>query len=386
MGNSPSTLLIYHVTHHSYRSVERSTGDFENELIYRSSIQLLHRRQMKDTKKKSRKQEKAQRKWELERKVDNSETASVTSVASSGSSSTTASTAVDDEASVNGQKPAVKGVTDSRNTGERADELHLTPATTDRVQQAGKSDPVAANKCEQENVTDGVQVTELDARSDKSKTPRSSSLVSHIGSDLPAYLFDWKQRLFGTDDKFKSDWPSSNLEAYIRHNPSFGKPTKVPFGHKRLHYGLNKVIKDGKKEKSTWNSYVEVDQVTRLAIDEIVEEANRHQSRERVCVAFQEYNKESDDPFLLVFLSLRKEPKPISFKDAVGRTYSLPFETCRKWEVSAPLPSGKPLVALAIIANILTSIQAMKATIIEAFNHVEVIGPHVIEGHFDLSE
>lgn len=28
----------------------------------------------------------------------------------------------------------------------------------------------------------------------------------------------------------------------------------------------------------------------------------------------------------------------------------------------------------------------MKATIIEAFNHVEVIGPHVIEGHFDLSE
>lgn len=339
MGNSPRTLLIYHVTHRSYRSVERSTGDFENELIYRSSIQLLHRRQMKDTKKKSRKQEKAQRKWELERKVDNSETASVTSVASSGSSSTTASTAVDDEASTNGRKPVVKVVADSEDTGEQANELYLTPATTDRVQHADKSDPVAANKGEQEN---GIQVTELDARGDKSKTPRSSTLGSHIGSDLPAYFFDWKQRLFGTDDKFKTDWPSTNLEAYIRHNPSFGKPTRVPFGHKRLHYGLNKVIKDGKKEKSTWNSYVEVDQVTRLAIDEIVEEANRHQSRERVCVAFQEYNKESDDPFLLVFLSLRKEPKPISFKDAVGRTYSLPFEACRKWEVSASLHLPKP--------------------------------------------
>lgn len=291
---------------------------------------------MKDTKKKSRKQEKAQRKWELERKVDDSETASVTSVASSGSSSTTASTAVDDTAVVNGQKSEAKDIADSGNTGEQADALYLTPATTNRVQHADISDPKAAN------ATDGIQVTELDDRGDKSKTPRSSILGGHIGSDLPAYFFDWKQRLFGTDDKFKTDWPSTNLEAYIRHNPSFGKPTKVPFGHKRLTFGLNKVIKDGKKEKSTWNSYVEADQVTRLAIDEIVEEANRHQSRERVCVAFQEYNKESDDPFLLVVLSLRKEPKPISFKDAVGRTYSLPFEACRKWEVSAHHPSGKP--------------------------------------------
>lgn len=374
-------LVICHLTHHhSYRSVERSAGDFENELIHRSSIQLLHHRQMKFTKKKSRKQEKAQRKWELERKVDSSETASITSVASSGSSSTTASTAVDDATSVTGQKPAVKDVSDSGNTGEQADALYLTPTTTNRVQDADKSDPEAAN------ATDGTQVTDLDAGGDKSKTPRSFTFGGHLGSDLPAYFFDWKQRLFGTDDKFKTDWPSTDLEAYIRHNPSFGKPTKVPFGHKRLHYGLNKVIKDGKKDKSTWNSYVDVEQVTRLAIDEIVEEANRHQSRERVCVAFQEYNKESDDPFLLVFLSLRKEPKPISFKDAVGRTYSLPFETCRKWEVSAPLPFGKPLVALAIIVKILTFVQAMKATIIEAFNHVEVIGPHVIEGHFDLSK
>lgn len=36
------------------------------------------------------------------------------------------------------------------------------------------------------------------------------------------------------------------------------------------------------------------------------------------------------------------------------------------------------------VVGILTIIQTMKATIIEAFNHVEVIGPHVVEGHFDL--
>ena len=88
---------------------------------------------MKDTKKKSRKQEKAQRKWELERKVDDSETASVTSVASSGSSSTTASTAVDDEAPVNGQKSEAKDITDSGNTGEQVDALYLTHVTTNRV-------------------------------------------------------------------------------------------------------------------------------------------------------------------------------------------------------------------------------------------------------------
>ncbi|KAG6361848.1 hypothetical protein INS49_010077 [Diaporthe citri] len=318
-------------------SVERNTGDFENELMYRSSIQLLRQRQVKFTKKKSRKQEKAQRKWELERKVDSSDIASVTSVASSGSSSTTASTAVDDDASVNGQKPVVKDAADVVDADKNAAD---------------------ANQGETKSSGD-TKVTESEVQGDKSKTLRSFTLTGRIGSDLPTYFFDWKQRIFGTDDKFKTDWPSTNLEAYVRHNSNFGKPTKVPFGHKRLTYGLNKVIKDGKKEKSTWNSYVDAAQYTRLSIYEIVEEANRHQSRERVCVAFQEYGKEGDDPFLLVFLSLRKEPQPISLKDAVGRTYTLPFETCKKWDT-------------------------MKATLIEAFNHVREIGPHVIEGHFDL--
>lgn len=227
-------------------------------------------------------------------------------------------------------------------------------------------------------------MTETEANGDKSKTPRSFTLTGNIGSGIPAYFFDLKQRIFGTDDKFKTDWPSTNLEAYIRQNSSFGKPTKVPFGHKRLSYGLNKVIKDGKKEKSTWNSYVDAAQVTRLAIDEIVEEANRHQSRERVCVAFQEYSQEGDGSFILVFLSLRKEPQPISFKDAVGRTYTLPFETCRKWDVSAPLSFREPLVGSARVVKTLIIVQTMKATLMEAFNHVQEIGPHIIEGHFDL--
>lgn len=273
--------------------------------------------------------------------------------------------------------------------------IHLTSAATDQAEHTVKGGPEATNKLGQVNANGGNQggtkqdsdakVTESDTHIDKSKTARFN--FGQIGSDLPTYLFDWKQRIFGTDDKFKTDWPSTNLEAYIRLNPSFAKPTKVPFGHKRLHYGLNKVIKDQQKGSSTWNRYVELGEVARLVIDDVVEEANRNQSRERVCVAFEEYKKESLEPFTLVFLSVRKEPQPISFKDAVGRNYTLPFEACRKWEVSIPFARGKNLMDFAILSiMILIIVQAMKGTIIEAFNHVQVIGPHVIEGHFDLGK
>lgn len=112
------TPLTCHIANCTRRSVERNTGDFENELVYRSSIQLLRRRQVRFTKRKSRKQEKAQRNWELERKSDSSDTASITSVSSSGITSVTASTAVDDDAPVSGQTPVVKVVGDDVDTGE----------------------------------------------------------------------------------------------------------------------------------------------------------------------------------------------------------------------------------------------------------------------------
>ncbi|KAL8942371.1 MAG: hypothetical protein Q9216_001691 [Gyalolechia sp. 2 TL-2023] len=51
--------------------------------------------------------------------------------------------------------------------------------------------------------------------------------------------------------------------------------------------------------------------------------------------------------------------KPIRFKDAVGRKFSFPFHLCNTWE-------------------------GMEDLIRQAFLHVEVIGPHVAEGHYDL--
>ncbi|MCJ1396326.1 hypothetical protein MMC18_009215 [Xylographa bjoerkii] len=54
-----------------------------------------------------------------------------------------------------------------------------------------------------------------------------------------------------------------------------------------------------------------------------------------------------------------EKKKPIKFKDAVGRKFSFPFHLCNTWE-------------------------GMEDLIRQAFLHVDVIGPHVAEGHYDL--
>ncbi|MCJ1259769.1 hypothetical protein MMC24_007608 [Lignoscripta atroalba] len=54
-----------------------------------------------------------------------------------------------------------------------------------------------------------------------------------------------------------------------------------------------------------------------------------------------------------------EKKKPIKFKDAVGRKFSFPFHLCNTWE-------------------------GMEDLIRQAFLHVEIIGPHVAEGHYDL--
>ncbi|RYP47236.1 hypothetical protein DL768_006679 [Monosporascus sp. mg162] len=57
--------------------------------------------------------------------------------------------------------------------------------------------------------------------------------------------------------------------------------------------------------------------------------------------------------------SMGKDKAPIRFKDAVGRKFSFPFHICQTW-------------------------QGMEELIKQAFIHVDVIGPHVQAGHYDL--
>ncbi|PMD53237.1 uncharacterized protein K444DRAFT_541806 [Hyaloscypha bicolor E] len=56
---------------------------------------------------------------------------------------------------------------------------------------------------------------------------------------------------------------------------------------------------------------------------------------------------------------LDHKPRPIKFKDAIGRKFSFPFQLCATWA-------------------------GMEKLITQAFLHVDVIGPHVVEGHYDL--
>ncbi|KFZ10860.1 hypothetical protein V501_05004 [Pseudogymnoascus sp. VKM F-4519 (FW-2642)] len=55
----------------------------------------------------------------------------------------------------------------------------------------------------------------------------------------------------------------------------------------------------------------------------------------------------------------RGKQKPLKFKDAVGRKFSFPFHLARTWK-------------------------GMEDIIKQAFVDVDVIGPHVVEGHYDL--
>lgn len=55
----------------------------------------------------------------------------------------------------------------------------------------------------------------------------------------------------------------------------------------------------------------------------------------------------------------KKEKPPIKFKDAVGRKFSFPFHLCSTW-------------------------QGMEELIKQAFTQVDVLGPHVQQGHYDL--
>ncbi|EAW11781.1 uncharacterized protein ACLA_005340 [Aspergillus clavatus NRRL 1] len=54
-----------------------------------------------------------------------------------------------------------------------------------------------------------------------------------------------------------------------------------------------------------------------------------------------------------------EKKKPIKFKDSIGRKFSFPFDLCCTW-------------------------QGMEELIRQAFIHIEGIGPHIVEGNYDL--
>lgn len=163
--------------------------------------------------------------------------------------------------------------------------------------------------------------------------------LNNLGQNLSNKMEDLKHRVFGKDDDFKCDYESTELEAYIAYGLKTELPMKIPFGHRRLQYGLKRLAEDiDEKCFSTFNHYMAAGAHTQAIIDDVVREANRMQKCERTLLSTSVFCRPSDGRLvsLISFFSIQPEKPRVAFEDAIGRKYSLPFELCKKWKVSDP--------------------------------------------------
>ncbi|KAJ4393065.1 hypothetical protein N0V93_002272 [Gnomoniopsis smithogilvyi] len=289
-------------------------GSFESQVIVRASVILVRKSQLKYVKHRAQKQQRAEKK--SQRRLRAAQEADAESVRRSASRGTS-STAVVEEAPMLKKcnegpiisalpYPAISSV--SGLTG-------VIPLTAD----------LGSHSLTQPNHADNGK------DEGASKQPSPLHEIRTMVSDV---MSEWTHKIFGREDEFSKDWESNELEAWVFcTSTAESAPIKVPFGHQRLQI-----------------------------VDEVVQEANRLQKREKVCLAFKEYNVgDGNNTFVVVFFSLCEEKAPLAFKDCIGRKMTLPFETCRTWE-------------------------CMSMHIVEAFRLMPEIGLHVMEGHYSLED
>lgn len=182
---------------------------------------------------------------------------------------------------------------------------------------------------------------------------KKPSKVGASLSKLSETMSDWTERIFGKEDEFSKDTESQRLEAWVTRGTPDAYPMKVPFGHKRLQYGL-KNINSAKLEvggRATFARYVDCGPRMQIIIDDVVREANRMQRSERVCLSFKGFQRPQNPgnlSFAIVFFSIQEEKAPISFLDCVGRKMELPFQVCKTWEVCVFFPSYLSLFSIII--------------------------------------
>lgn len=159
--------------------------------------------------------------------------------------------------------------------------------------------------------------------------------LNDLGQKLSNTMADWAQSIFGRDDEFKKDYESTELEAYLAYDLSLDLPLKVPFGHRRLQYGLKRVMnKKNNGGLTTFDRFTGSSSFIHRLLDDVSREANRMQKRERTLITYKIFASARRPYYLIAFFSIQPEKKPIAFKDAFGREYSLPFELCKNWQVS----------------------------------------------------
>ncbi|KAK0738145.1 hypothetical protein B0T18DRAFT_296134, partial [Schizothecium vesticola] len=96
-----------------------------------------------------------------------------------------------------------------------------------------------------------------------------------------------------------------------------------------------------------------------LGIEERVQERMKAAQEEMKNVEAELRARITKEAIERVKEDMKKETKPIRFKDAIGRKFTFPFHLVQTW-------SG------------------MEELIKQAFLHVEVVGPQVAQGHYDL--
>lgn len=79
----------------------------------------------------------------------------------------------------------------------------------------------------------------------------------------------------------------------------------------------------------------------------------------------------------------KRDKQPIRFTDAVGRKFSFPFHLCATWEVCLSNWKRWSEAPCDRTTNFFR-LQGMKELINQAFQQVDVLGPHVRAGHYDL--
>jgi hypothetical protein len=177
----------------------------------------------------------------------------------------------------------------------------------------------------EESVPDS-QVVELAAKNN-GKSPAGDTKVQISAT------WSWLRDLFGHNDKFTQDWESKTLEACMIYSNTESL-LKLPFGHQRLTYGLKKTLKSNRR--LTWDQYLFLDSDSLEKLNRAVTSAKRLDSRDRTCIAIEFYRKLSEEGAdrMLLFFSLGDPVLTVHLKDCIGRTFDIPFERCRTWDVS----------------------------------------------------
>jgi hypothetical protein len=143
----------------------------------------------------------------------------------------------------------------------------------------------------------------------------------------------WVKEFFGPSSLFFDDKSSTDLEAYMVLGDK--QRLKVPFGGRRLRFGMKKLMKA--KKESTMDDFAALPKHLHIAICNAMQAAKIADSRERVLICFDvlQLGEKLEDQHILVFLSATGAPlEPVHFKCAVGRKFDIPYFMATCWDVS----------------------------------------------------